>query len=77
MSRSQLYFILGKELAYNYLKITDRSYLYSSINLDSFDQLLNNLRASYFSTALLIPKENIIEDFSKLLQKEKWIQNIY
>ena len=65
LSRSQLYFILGKELAYNYLKITDRSYLYSSINLDSFDQLLNNLRASYFSTALLIPKENIIKQEKK------------
>lgn len=72
LSNSQSSFILGKEIAYNYLRITDRSYLYSSFNLDSFDQLLNNLKASYFATALLIPRNNIIEDFSNFLQLNKW-----
>jgi len=72
ISNSQKSFILGKEIAYNYLNIKDRSYLYSATNLDSFDQLLNNLNASYFSTALLIPKERIIEDFESLRTAKKW-----
>ncbi|MCF6269266.1 MAG: helix-turn-helix domain-containing protein [Melioribacteraceae bacterium] len=72
LSQSQLSFILGKEIAYNYLEITDRSYLYPSSNLDSFEQLLNNLNASYFSTALLIPKVNIEEDFDNFLKLKKW-----
>ncbi len=72
LSQSQLSFILGKEIAYNYLEITDRSYLYPSSNLDSFEQLLNNLNASYFSTALLIPKANIEEDFKNFLKLKKW-----
>ncbi len=72
LSPSQLSFILGKEIAYNYLNITDRSYLHSASNLVSFDQLLNNLISSYFSTALLIPKESLIEDFENFLNMKKW-----
>lgn len=72
LSDSQLAFILGKELAYNYLSISDRSLVYSSSNLESFDQLLNNLRASYFATSLLISKENIIDDFTHLISQQRW-----
>ncbi len=64
-------FILGKELAYNYLSILDRSYIYSAVSLDSFDQLLNNLNTSYFSTALMVPKEGIINDLTKFFKKKK------
>jgi transcriptional regulator with XRE-family HTH domain len=72
LSNSQFSFIVGKEIAYNYLDITDRSYIYSSSNLESFDQLLNNLRASYYATGLQIPKDLIIEDFKTFLALEKW-----
>lgn len=72
LSKAQLSFILGKELAYNYLNITDRSYLYSASNLESFDQLLNNFITSYFATALFIPKDIIISDFELFLKTPKW-----
>ncbi len=75
LSNPQRSFILGKEIAYNHLSITDRSHIYSASNLDSFDQLLNNLNASYFSTALLIPKENMIRDFGTFLNLKKWNNN--
>jgi len=71
LSNSQLSFILGKEIAYNYLKITDRSYIYSS-NLNSFEQLLNNLNTSYFSTSLIISKKQIINDFNEFIKLKNW-----
>ncbi len=72
LSKAQLAFIIGKEIAYNYLDISDRSYLYPASNLDSFDQLLNNFRTSYFSTALMIPKQEIIKDFGDFVNLPKW-----
>jgi hypothetical protein len=35
-------FILAKEIAYNYLQITERLYTFSWIKFDNFDQVLNN-----------------------------------
>jgi hypothetical protein len=72
LSDPQKSFILGKELAYNYLKISDRSYTYTGSRVDTFDQLLNNLNASYFSTALIINKETLINDLNLFLDKNTW-----
>ena len=72
LTDSQKAFILGKEMAYNFLNISDRAQIYSNLRLDSFDQLLNNLRASYFSTALLIDKQSLINDLTKFFNKKKF-----
>lgn len=77
LSDPQRAFILGKELAYNYLKISDRSYTYTGSGVDSFDQLLNNLNASYFSTALIINKEKLINDLKLFLDKRKWEGRVF
>ncbi len=66
LTDSQKAFILGKEIAYNYLNITERAHIYSNLRLDSFDELLNNLRASYFATAFIINKEYLLADIKKL-----------
>jgi alpha-amylase/alpha-mannosidase (GH57 family) len=50
-------FILAKEIAYNYLQITERLYTFSWIKFDNFDQVLNNFTPSYFAGALLIPRQ--------------------
>ena len=62
LTDSQKAFIIGKEIAYNYLNISERSHIYSNLRLDSFDQLLNNLKASYFATALMINREYLLDD---------------
>ncbi|MCH7721760.1 MAG: helix-turn-helix transcriptional regulator [Bacteroidetes bacterium] len=72
LSDPQKTFILGKELAYKFLKISDRSYAYTGSRVDSFDQLLNNLNASYFSTALIINKDKLIKDLKSFFGKGKW-----
>ena len=72
LSDPQKAFILGKELAYKFLNIKDRSYAYTGSKVDSFDQLLNNLNASYFSTALIINMDKLINDLKLLFGKHKW-----
>jgi len=72
LSDSQKSFIMGKELAYSFLNIKDRSYAYAGSKVDSFDQLLNNLNASYFSTALIINKDKLIKDIKSFFGKSRW-----
>jgi len=72
LSDPQKAFILGKELAYNFLNIKDRSYAYAGSKVDSFDQLLNNLNSSYFSTALIINKNKLLNDLKLFFVKRKW-----
>ncbi|PKL83238.1 MAG: XRE family transcriptional regulator [Ignavibacteriae bacterium HGW-Ignavibacteriae-3] len=65
-------FIIGKELAYNYLNISKRSYIHSSLKLDTFDHLLNNYIASYFSAALILNKHCFVEDMNIFFSQKKW-----
>ncbi|WP_309607696.1 helix-turn-helix domain-containing protein [Flavobacterium sp.] len=59
---SQRLFIYAKEIAYNFLNITDRLYTFSWIKFDGFDQVLNNFIASYFAGALLIPRKKLVKE---------------
>ncbi|MFE3848180.1 helix-turn-helix domain-containing protein [Flavobacterium sp. LB3P45] len=62
-------FILAKEIAYNYLEITERLFTFSWIKFDNFDQVLNNFYASYFAGALLIPRQQLIDELNLFLLK--------
>jgi predicted transcriptional regulator/DNA-binding XRE family transcriptional regulator len=62
-------FILAKEIAYNYLEISERLYTFSWIKFDNFDQVLNNFYASYFAGALLIPRQLLIDELNLFLAK--------
>jgi len=66
---SQKAFILAKEIAYNYLEITERLYTFSWIKFDNFDQVLNNFYASYFAGALLLPRQHLIDELNVFLSK--------
>lgn len=72
LSSAQKLFIIGKELAYNYLNIKKRSYVHSSLKLNTFDHLLNNYIAAYFSTALILNKKFFIKDINSFFKKDKW-----
>ncbi len=68
LSEKQKAFIIAKEIAFNYLKINERSNLHAEKALETFDHLLNNFYASYFANALLLPKEIFLQkltDFFK------------
>ncbi len=75
LSSAQKLFIIGKELAYNYLNISKRSYIHSSLKLNTFDHLLNNYIAAYFSTALILDKNSFSADINTFFSQEKWDQN--
>ena len=67
---AQRNFIFGKELAYNFLGINERLYTFPWIKFDTFDQVLNNFYASYFSGALIIPDDLIKSQIGALFAKK-------
>ena len=75
LSDAQKAFIAGRELAYNFLNIKDRSFVHSGMRLKTFDHLLNNFKASYFSTAILVNRDSMIQDLEKLFKNRIWDEN--
>ena len=72
ITEAQKTFIYAKELAYNFLDIKDRLYTFPWIKFDSFDQVLNNFKASYFAGALIIPQKNLVQQLHDLFESENW-----
>lgn len=72
LSEAQKTFTLGKELGYNYLEIKDRNLAYSQMKVDSFDQLLNNFKASYFSSALMMNRDLFSQDIQNFFKLSNW-----
>lgn len=72
LDERQLAFAYGRELAYNWLEIKNRSYTTSWVEVDSFEEVLNNFKASYFSCALLMDEEHFVAEVKNWLQQKKW-----
>lgn len=72
LTPTQERFMLGKELAFQHLKIKDRILSSAVLRLRSFDEALNNFRASYFSVALLINRESLATDLRRFFQQSAW-----
>lgn len=72
LSPAQENFLLAKELGFQHLALTERPYETRMVDIDSFDKLLNNFRASYFSVALLLDEVAIVEEVEQLARQERW-----
>lgn len=72
LSAQQRQFLLAKELGYRYLAMAERSLTSSWIKVESFEQVFNNFKASYFASALLIPEAPLIEDLRAWLAQPRF-----
>ena len=72
VDEAQRTFIYAKEIAYNYLSISERLYTFTWIKFENFDQVFNNLSASYFAGALVIPRELLKGYLDRFLAKPKF-----
>ncbi|MFK7905570.1 MAG: helix-turn-helix domain-containing protein [Chitinophagales bacterium] len=72
LSEAQQNFLLGRELAFQYLQIKERPYETRILKATTFELLLNNFRASYFSAALLMDEIELTNDVKAFLQLNTW-----
>jgi transcriptional regulator with XRE-family HTH domain len=69
---SQQAFVLARELGYRVLDLDVRSLTSSWLRVESFDQVLNNFRASYFAGALLLDRATVETDMQELFAASTW-----
>lgn len=65
-------FVLAREIGYRHLGLAARAVTSSWLEADSFEQLLNNFKASYFAGALLIEGDSLTADLEKVLAAPRW-----
>jgi XRE family transcriptional regulator, fatty acid utilization regulator len=72
LSSAQENFLLGRELAFQHLQIQDRPFFTRIVETESFERLLHNFQASYFSVALLMEENRMVEDIRDWAQNPDW-----
>jgi transcriptional regulator with XRE-family HTH domain len=65
-------FLLAREIGYRHLRLTERATTSSWLKVESFDQVLNNFKASYFAGALLTDQDLLCEDLRKFFARRSW-----
>jgi XRE family transcriptional regulator, fatty acid utilization regulator len=60
LTANQKAFIIAREIGFQYLNIYERSITSPPVQVDSFEQVLNNFKGSYFASALLLNKDDLI-----------------
>lgn len=72
LSLEQQLFTLGREVGYHRLGLTIRPLESSMLEARSFDEVLNNFRASYFARAVLIPRKQLLGELDDLVLRPRW-----
>jgi len=75
LSSAQENFIITKEIGFQFLSLTERPFETRLNKEASFEKLLSNFKASYFSAAVLIPEQKVIKDLKKIALESKWKPN--
>lgn len=72
LTESQKAFVLAREAGYVRLRLGARSLTTPPDREDSFEQVLNDFKASYFAGAVLLPRTAMAADVRKLFRQPSW-----
>lgn len=72
LSAEQRVFILAREVGFQFMQLKNRPTTYSWVEAESFEQILNNYKASYFAGAILIRREKLVAKLSDLFARDTW-----
>lgn len=77
LSAEQRSFILAREVGFQFLNLKNRPYTYSWVEAESFEQILNNYKASYFAGAILIQRDLLVTKLGELFDREAWSNDAF
>jgi XRE family transcriptional regulator, fatty acid utilization regulator len=72
LSFQQTAFTLGREVGYRQLHLLQRPLESSMLAAASFDEVLNNFRASYFARAILMPRAQVLPLLTDVMTQFTW-----
>ena len=77
LSVEQRVFILAREVGFQFLGLKNRPYTYSWVEAESFEQILNNYKASYFAGAILIRRDALVTRLIDLFARDTWSNDAF
>ncbi|REA56761.1 XRE family transcriptional regulator [Dyadobacter luteus] len=72
LSSVQRLFIYGREIGYHYLNLKNRLHTTALVEAETFEQLLNNFKASYFASAVIIKRNLLVPKLAAFFQSPEW-----
>lgn len=72
LSSVQRAFIYGREIGYLYLNLKNRLHTTALVEAESFEQLLNNFKASYFASAIIIKRSLLVPAIADFFTQKTW-----
>src|SRR5262249_35771893 len=72
LTELQKKFILAREIGYQVLDLKERAMTSAPERVDSFEQVLNDFKASYFAGALLVNRDLLLTDLKKFFALDRW-----
>ncbi len=77
LNLTQRKFLLAREIGYQFLGLKIRALTSAPERVDSFEQVLNDFKASYFAGALLIKSKSIRADITDFFSLSEWKPKIF
>lgn len=65
-------FAVGRELGYRRLGLEERSITSGYINVESFEQVIHDFEAAYFSGCLLIQRRLLCRELDEIFSRRRW-----
>lgn len=77
LNSGQINFLLGREIAFQWTKEKKRPLSTPPQGHHDFEQILSNYRTSYFSAALMMPRDEVVRDIQAFGQRETWDSKVF
>ena len=72
LSDIQRTFVLAREVGYLYLNLKNRLHTTALVEDETFEQLLNNFKASYFASAVIIQRKKLVPKLQSFFEQKTW-----
>ena len=70
-------FVAGRELGFQWMKLKPRGHCSPDIEVESFEQVLNAFKASYFASALFMNRERMRSDMQEFFARDRWSEKAF
>ncbi|MFT4738195.1 MAG: transcriptional regulator with XRE-family HTH domain, partial [Paraglaciecola sp.] len=77
LNKAQQSFLMGREIAFQWMRVKSRPLSTPPYGEYTFEEILNNYKASYFSSALLMPKRDMIPDIQAFADEKTWNRELF
>src|SRR5690606_38981406 len=72
LTEQQRAFAVARELGFEVLQLKPRLHTSTWVKVGSFEEVLNNFKASYFAGALLLNRDRLVQDMQTFFAQPTW-----